>query len=154
MPHEMPKPTEHHRKLAALAGNWSGPEKLYPSQWGAGGEAIGRMSARLAVDGFFLVQDYEEEREGRVFFRAHAIMGYDARAQHYLWYWCDSMGTPPPSPSRGKWEGDTLTFLSESGGNRSRYTYRFESDTRCSFRIESSADGSTWRPVMEASYAR
>lgn len=154
MSHGMPQPTEHHRKLSALAGTWSGPEKLYPSPWGPGGEATGRMNARLAVDEFFLLQDYEEERDGRVVFRGHAVMGYDAREQSYLWYWFDSMGTPPPSPSRGKWEGDTLTFSSESPGEHSRYTYRFESPTRYSFRIEASRDGASWQPVMEASYTR
>jgi hypothetical protein len=148
----MPEPTEHHRKLSALAGSWGGPEKLYPSPWGPGGEATGRMSARLAVDGFFLLQDYEEERDGRVVFRGHAVMGYDAREESYLWYWFDSVGAPPPAPSRGKWEGDTLTFSSESPGQR--YTYRFESETRYSFRIEASRHGASWQPVMEASYVR
>ena len=154
MSHGMPQPTEHHRKLSALVGSWSGPEKLYPSPWGPGGEATGRMDARLAIDEFFLLQDYEEERDGRVVFRGHAVMGYDPREQSYLWYWFDSMGSPPPSPSRGKWEGDTLTFSSESPGQRSRYTYRFESPTRYSFRIEASRDGASWQPVMEASYGR
>ena len=53
-------------KLTALAGSWSGPEKLYPSPWGPGGQATGRMNARLSVDGFFLLQDYEEEKDGSV----------------------------------------------------------------------------------------
>jgi hypothetical protein len=60
----MPQPREEHRKLATLAGDWSGPERLFPSPWGPGGEATGHMSARMSVDGFFLVQDYEEERNG------------------------------------------------------------------------------------------
>ncbi|HKC61206.1 MAG TPA: DUF1579 family protein [Myxococcales bacterium] len=154
MSHGMPQPTEHHRKLSALAGSWSGPEKLYPSPWGPGGQATGKMSARLSVDSFFLLQDYEEEKDGAVVFRGHGVVGYDERDRSYFWYWFDSMGSPPPSPSRGKWDGDTLTFLSRESGRQSRYTYRFESPTRYSFRIEGSRDGSTWAPFVEASYGR
>jgi uncharacterized protein DUF1579 len=154
MTSRMPQPTEHHRKLAALEGTWTGVEKLYPSPWGPGGPAKGRTSSRLSIEGFFLVQDYEEEQDGRVVFRGHGVMGYDPQEQSYLWYWFDSMGSAPPKPSRGKWEGDTLTFLSESPGQRSRYTYRFESADQYSFKIEGARGGSDWMPFMEASYSR
>jgi hypothetical protein len=150
----MPQPREEHRKLSTLAGDWIGPERLFPSPWGPGGEATGRMSARMSVDGFFLVQDYEEERNGKTVFRGHGVVGYDAAARCYLWYWFDSMGVPPAGPSRGQWEGDTLTFVSEGSGHHSRYTFRFEAPTRYSFRAEGSRDGATWTPFIEASYSR
>jgi hypothetical protein len=153
MSHGMPQPTEHHRRLAALAGNWSGPEKLYPSPWGPGGQGTGRTKARIALDGFFLLQEYEEEKDGRVVFRGHGAMGYDPQRGTYVWYWFDSMGAPP-TPSRGTWEGDTLTFLSGDPGRHSRYTYRFESETRYTFKIEGSRDGTAWTPFLEASYGR
>jgi hypothetical protein len=152
--HGMPRPTDEHRKLSVLAGAWSGLEKLYPSPWGPGGQATGRLAARMAVDGFYLVQDYEEEKDGRVVFRGHAVLGYDPQDQSYVWYWFDSMGDAPSKPARGKWQGDTLTFLQESTGQRSRYTYRFESDTRYSFKMEGSRDGVSWQPFLEASYTR
>jgi Protein of unknown function (DUF1579) len=150
----MPQPSENHRKLAALEGTWTGVEKLYPSPWGPGGNATGRTQSRLSIDGFFLVQDYEEEIDGRIVFRGHGVMGYDAKEQSYVWYWFDSMGQPPPKASRGKWEGDTLTFYSEAPGQRSRYTFRFESADRYSFKIEGSRGGTDWMPFMEASYSR
>jgi Protein of unknown function (DUF1579) len=150
----MPEPREEHRKLSALEGEWGGPERLFPSPWGPGGEATGRMRARMSVDGFFLVQDYEEERNGQVVFRGHGVIGYDAAARNYLWYWFDSMGAPPALPSRGQWDGDTLTFLSEGPGHRSRYTFRFEAPTQYSFKAEGSRDGETWTPFIEASYSR
>lgn len=154
MTHGMPQPTEPHRKLAALEGTWSGTEKLYPSPWGPGGSATGRMTSRIAVDGFFLVQDYEEEKDGQVVFRGHGVMGYDAQQKSYGWYWFDSMGSLPASASRGSWEGDTLTFFSEAPGQRSRYTFRLDGPDRYSFRIEGSRDGTKWAPFMEASYSR
>ena len=42
--HEMPKPSEQHRKLHRFAGNWVGEEKLTPSPWGPGGPALGRLT--------------------------------------------------------------------------------------------------------------
>lgn len=150
----MPKPREEHRRLGTLAGEWSGPERLLPSPWDEGGEATGRMNARLSVDGFFLLQDYEEERGGKVVFRGHGVMGYDAAARAYVWYWFDSLGAPPARPAKGQWEADTLTFLSEGGAHRSRYTFRFEAPDRYSFRAEGSNDGVTWAPFIEASYSR
>ena len=150
----MPQPTEHHRKLAALEGTWTGAEKLYPSPWGPGGPATGRTRSKLSIDGFFLVQDYEEEKDGNVVFRGHSVMGYDAHEQSYAWYWFDSMGSVPAKASRGKWEGDSLTFLSEAPGQRSRYTFRFEGANQYSFKIEGSRDGTSWAPFMEADYSR
>src|SRR5712671_4761725 len=115
MSHGMPQPTEHHRKLAALAGNWSGPEKLYPSPWGPGGQATGRTSARLGLDGFFLLQDYQEEKDGTVVFRGHGVMGYDARDGSYLWHWFDSMGATA-RPGRRSWRRATAGI--EAPGER------------------------------------
>ena len=100
------------------------------------------------------MQDYEEEKDGQVVFHGHGVMGYEPREQSYLWYWFDSMGSAPNAPSRGKWEGDTLTFFSEAPGQRSRYTYRFEGANQYSFKIEGSRGGSEWMPFMEASYSR
>ena len=87
-------------------------------------------------------------------FRGHGVIGYDERDRSYVWFWFDSMGTPPSAPSRGNWDGDTLTFVSRESGRHSRYTYRLESSTRYGFRIEGSRDGSTWTPFLEASYGR
>jgi hypothetical protein len=82
---EMPKPTEEHRKLHVLAGDWVGDEKLSPSPWGPGGPAVGRYRGRVDMDGFFVVQDYVEEKDGRTVFRGHGVFGYDAQAKEYIW---------------------------------------------------------------------
>ena len=66
MTRPMPQPNENHRKLRALAGDWTGTETLSPSPWGPGGSATGKMSYRLDLDGFFLVGDYVEEKDGQV----------------------------------------------------------------------------------------
>ena len=94
MQHEMPKPSEHHRKLAAFEGTFRGEEKLHPSPWGPGGAASARVTGRFEVDGLFLVQDYVEEKDGRAAFRGHSVFGWDDRQKTYAWYWFDSFGEP------------------------------------------------------------
>jgi hypothetical protein len=150
---EMPKPSEEHRRLALLEGTWSGPETLSPSPWGPGGAAVGRSTCRMDLDGFFLIQDYVEEKDGRVVFRGHGVFGYDAQAKEYCWLWVDSMGFFPAAPSRGTWQGDTLTFHSTSPQGQGRYVYRFESARTYHFRIENSFDGGkTYTKLMEGTY--
>jgi hypothetical protein len=141
---EMPKPSEQHRKLAALAGAWSGVEKLYPSPWDQGGDATSRAEGRVAADGFWVETDYEQSRDGKVNYRAHGVFGWDPKAERYLMYWFDSMGSVP-SPALGTWEGDTLTF--ELGA--SRYVYKFGAPGRYDFAIHT-AQGGDWKPMMES----
>jgi hypothetical protein len=152
----MPRPTEEHRKLARLAGRWVGEETLSPSPWGPGGAATGRFDMRVDVDGFFVIQDYVEEKDGRTSYRGHGIFGWDAEQKCYAWYWVDSIGMVPPAPARGQWEGDTLTFEhAPVGDQRGRYTTRFVSADEITFSIENSRDGGkTWQQFMEGRYRR
>lgn len=152
----MPKPTPEHAKLHGLAGTWFGEEKLSPSPWGPGGSAMGRAIYRVDVDGFFLIQDYIEEKDGRVVYRGHGVFGWDDARKKYIWFWVDSMGWIPAAPSLGSWDGDTLVFEHEPrGAERGRYTYRFTSEDSYDFTIENSQDGGqTWRTFMEGTYQR
>src|SRR4051794_16502855 len=122
---EMPKPQAEHTKLAQLAGTWEGEETLSASPWGPGGKAFGRYTMRSDLDGFFVIQDYVEERDGKVSFRGHGVFGFDSNAKQYTWYWVDSMGGPA-DPARGSWNGDTMIFTSKNPQNEGRYTWRFE----------------------------
>ena len=65
------------------------------------------------------------------------------------------MGQVPAAPSRGKWEGDTLTLLSNSAMGQGRYIFRFEGDGTYHFRIENSFDGGKrFVTFMEGTYHR
>jgi hypothetical protein len=151
----MPQPTDEHKKLYILAGEWEGDENIAPSPWGPGGPAKGFSSIHVAVDGFFVVQDYVEVKDGRTVFRGHGIYGWDAAQQTYTWYWCDSMGQVPPQPSRGRWQGDTLVFESSSSQAQGRYTYRFEGEAIYHFKLENSFDGgNTWLTFMDGTYRK
>ena len=152
---QMPTPTEHHRKLHRLAGQWIGEEMLQPSPWGPGGPAVGRISSQVAVDGMFVTSDYVEEKEGKVTFRGHSVFGWDPSSKTVTWYWFDSMGSNPPSPARGIWDGETLMLSVTNPGAEGRYTYRFEGDDRYVFDIQNSFDGGkTWVKFMEGVYRR
>lgn len=152
---QMPTPTDEHRKLHVLAGEWVGEEKLSPSPWGPGGAAVGRFSARVALDGFFVLQDYQEEKDGRVAFRGHAILGWDAQERTYTWYWIDTMGFVPAQPSRGHWAGDALTLQTTTPRGMARHTFRFPDEGTFQLRIENSFDGgANWRTFMEGTYRR
>jgi hypothetical protein len=153
----MPEPGEQHRKLQALAGTWVGEEKIFPSPWDqAGGTALGRVEARMGLDGFFLISDYQQERGGQVTYRGHGVYGYDARRERWTMSWFDSMGagTGAGDVAPGIWEGNVLTFSNKNPMGHGRYIYTFLSDGKYTFRIEHSQDGSSWAPFMEATYTR
>ena len=152
---EMPKPTEQHRKLHALAGEWEGAETLAPSPWGPGGPAMGSMKYRVDLEGFFVVGDYVEEKDGQVVFRGHSVFGWDEKQKNYVWWWLDSMGSIPAAPSRGKWEGNTLIFESKSEMGESRYTFQFLGEEKYSMRLANRFPGqSDFTTFMEGTYAR
>lgn len=151
---QMPEPTPQHRALSALAGDWDGEETLYPSPWAPElRAAIGRFRNRIAIDGMYLVNEYEEEREGQVVFRGHGVYGWDGRRERYTMHWFDSMGVAP-SETFGVWKGDTLTFTNRGEQGHGRYTYRLLGPDRMTFSIETSRDGQTWQKMMDGEYRR
>lgn len=152
----MPHPTDNHRRLHRLAGTWVGAEQLEGSPSDAGSTAVGRFSMWVGIDGLFVLQDYLEEKDGRVVYRGHGVFGWDGPRSSYTWYWVDSMGGVPTAPARGQWEGDKLAFENTPVGNqRGRYTYTFLSPDSFHFQIESSQDGGkTFQTFMQGTYKR
>jgi len=108
----------------------------------------------MRCDGFCLVTDYVEERDGNVTYVGHGVTGYDADRDCYLQHWTDTMGGMPADAKPGTWVDDTLTFYAKGHGGEVRYVYRVVSPTSYEFRIENSADGTTWVPFMDAIYER
>jgi hypothetical protein len=155
--HEMPRPNERHERLHRLAGTWVGEEILSPSPMGPGGGALGRVLTRLDVDGFFLIQDYIEERDGAVVYRGHGIIGWDETGQRYGWFWVDSMGTLPASPAWGHWSDDRTLIFEHApvADQRSRYTYHLVDGQTLRFKIEISRDsGHSYATFLEGRYRR
>jgi hypothetical protein len=152
---QMPKPTKFHKKLAALVGDWTGDETMHPVPWDpTGGPAKGRYRVRAALDGFGVVQEYEQKRGGKVSYVGHGVLGYDTKENCYLWHWSDSMGGVPNQVTRGQWDGKTLVFTASCEQGHSRYTYVFKKPDVLDFAIEMSMDGQQWMPFMNGRYTR
>ncbi|MGD8276415.1 MAG: DUF1579 family protein [Gemmatimonadota bacterium] len=149
----MPQPTEHHRKLERLTGRWEGTETMHPSPWDPkGGQATGRNDSRFALDGFAVITDYEQERDGAITFRGHGVMTWDAKAECYTLHWFDSMGSPP-EVFRGNFDGDVLT-VSHGGAMHVRLTWDFTTDGIMRSGMQTSQDGEVWTPLFECDYRR
>lgn len=152
---ETPTANENHRRLEALVGTWTGDETIHPSQWDPnGGPARGTFENRLDLDGFFLINDYVETRDGKVSYRGHGVYGWDDKESCYTMYWFDSMGGGGYAiPARGTWEGNILMFEHKTPLSYVRYIYEI-GDGVFDFRIDNSKDGSEWTTFMDGHYVR
>jgi hypothetical protein len=152
---EMPKVSREMERLTALfAGTWRGEETLYPSTWDpVGGPATGTWTVRPAADGFVLLVDYDEERDGKVVYRGHGVHGWDGGTGGFLAYWFDNIGAMPTTGNRATLDGDSYTYTEVSDVGHSRFTYAWE-DGVFSFSIERSPDGRAWKPMHDGRYRR
>jgi hypothetical protein len=151
---EMPRPTAEHRVLERLAGEWIGTETLHPSPFDpGGGTAVGRVVNRPSLDGFALVQDYEQERGGRVTFRGHGVFRYDVEAREYVLHWFDSTGMRPDT-FRGGFHEDTLTLTTQGPMGHIRASWNLRDADAIVYRMHVSGDGTSWEPFMEGTYTR
>jgi hypothetical protein len=152
---DMPKPGDAHKKLAALVGEWSGSETLHPSPWDpAGGTATATVTNRWIVDGFAVVQDYEQRKNGKVTFRGHGVFWVDPATQEYVMHWWDSMGGVGGA-YRGSFDGDVLMLgAAMPQGGHSRTSWSIADGDAHTFLMEVSPDGQTWHPAMEGRYTK
>lgn len=150
----MPALTDGHLRLRELAGDWRGTETMHPSQWDPeGGSAEGRTNSYLALNGFALITDYEQRRDGVVTFTGHGVMTYDPAETRYVLHWFDSMGSPP-EVFRGAFDGDTLSVSHGGPGMHARLTYDLSQSDRMVTRMEMSSDGVDWKTLFDAVYER
>jgi hypothetical protein len=150
---EMPRPGAPQQQLAKLAGNWSGEEKLFPSPWDpVGGKAMGKAANRVGLDGWVVVQDYEQTRDGVVSFKGHGVFSFDAAKGCVVLQWYDSMAGGP-FVYTGTWTGDVLTLTGASGGGHGRCTFDVGGGGY-KFAMDVSQDGKQWAPFMSGSYRK
>jgi uncharacterized protein YodC (DUF2158 family) len=151
---DMPKPTPGHAKLQQLAGNWEGEERMYPSQWDPkGGTAVARMKSRLSLNGFVLISDYEQERDGTVTFSGHSVFSFNPADGFYTLHWFDCMGSPAEI-FLGRFDGDVLTLSHGGPGMHARMTYDLSNSAHMLSRMEMSKDGKTWMTLFDGRYER
>lgn len=152
---EMPKPTEQHRKYQSMVGTFKGDETLHPMPWEPKMVKVASKSVnRLDLDGFFLIIDHEQTRDGRIAYRGHGVYGFDAGKSKWTMYWFDVMGCGFNAPALGTWEGNTLRYEHAHERGHSRYTYKFEKEGQYTLAIEMSQDGKSWTPFLTGTYTR
>jgi hypothetical protein len=149
---EMPKPSTAHKKLERIVGTWIGDEKMLPSPWDPkGGPAIGRVYNRIAIDGFAVVQDYEQERNGVVTFRGHGVFTWNEPEKCYILYWFDSGGYPP-NLFKGTFDKNVLTVTSSNAGGHTRAVFDFNAPNSYKYTMEVSQDAKQWQTFVDATY--
>ena len=147
-------PLPEHARLAAFAGEWDGEEMVFPSRWTAGGPATSRTVARMDLNGFYLIQDSVQMREGKQAFATHGIFTFDRDDRTYKLFWYDSLGYTPPSPASGGWVGKTLTLVRGSLRGNARHVYEILDDNSYSLKIQFSPDAEGWADVLTGVYRR
>lgn len=146
---QTPEPVREHRVLEKLAGHFAGPEKMHPSYWNAepkNAEAV--TDGRVALDGFAVVQDYEQRLEDGTRFAGHGVFRYDMTSETYEMHWFDSTGGPE-RVFRGGFSDNRLVLTARTGEGWQRLTYDFNLDRGYRFTLDTSDDGERWNLVLE-----
>jgi hypothetical protein len=151
---DAPTPLEEHRKLAAFAGEWVGEEMVYPSRWTAGGPATSRVVARVALNGFYLIQDTVQMRDGKESFATHGVFTFDRDDRTYKLFWHDSLGYYSPAPASGAWVGNKLTLVRGSLRGNARHVYEIVDKDSYTMKIQFSPDAEGWSDVLTGTYRR
>lgn len=149
---QMPKPGPAQEKLTAFIGEWRGKEKMYPTQWSPqGGMRDAKISNRIGLDGFAVIQDYTQLDAGEPVFLGHAVVMKNPHGDTYQMHWFDQFS---PSLFEGSFDGKKAVFTSDSPMGKARATFDFSKAGTYSFRMESSQDGKTWAPMMDGEYQK
>lgn len=151
---DAPSPLEEHRKLAAFAGEWAGEEMVYPSRWTAGGPATSRVVARIGLNGFYLIQDTVQTRDGKETFATHGVFTFDRDDRTYKLFWHDSLGYYSPAPASGAWVGNKLTLVRGSLRGNARHVYEVVDNDSYTMKIQFSPDAEGWTDVLTGTYRR
>ena len=151
---DAPAPLDEHRKLAVFAGEWAGDEMVHPSRWTAGGPAASKVVARIALNGFYLIQDSVQTRDGQESFASHGVFTYDRDDRTYKLFWHDSLGYYPPSPASGGWAGKSLILVRGSLRGNARHVYEVVDDNTYNMKIQFSPYAEGWNDVLTGIYKR
>lgn len=121
---------------------------------GGGGPATSRVVARVDLNGFYLIQDTRQTRDGKESFATHGVFTYDREDRLYKLFWHDSLGYYPPAPASGGWTGNTLILVRGSLRGNARHVYEIQDDRTYAMKIQFSPDAEGWADVLTGVYRR
>ena len=148
-----PVALEEHRKLAVFAGEWTGEETVFPSRWTAGGAATSKVSARIDLNGFYLIRIRARRATARrpspptachLRPRRPPLQTVLARFARLL----------PPSPASGGWSGKSLILVRGSLRGNARHVYEVIDDNSYSMKVQFSPEAAGWADVLTGVYRR
>jgi hypothetical protein len=149
-----PKPLEEHRRLEVFAGEWTGEETVFPSRWVEGGQATSRVSARMDLSDFYLIQDTRQTRDRKESFATHGVFTFDREDRLYKLFWHDSLGYFAQSPASGSWKDQRLTLIRSSLRGIARHVYEIVDADTYTMKIQFSPDAEGWADVLTGVYKR
>jgi hypothetical protein len=153
---DMPVPTIAHHRLHRLAGEWRGEDKMFPSQWEPeGAVAQAKHSNRISLEGFGLIDEFEQSRDGKTVFSGVGMWTIDPKdtKNECVLYWFDSLGMGI-DVYRGGWKGDVLSVQSRNPMGHFKLTYDLSDPDEIKSRMDASADGKSWNGMFEGVYRR
>jgi hypothetical protein len=131
------------RLALAFAGRWSASGKQESSEFTLGGDTgSGIETIRRGPGGQSLISDLHMKFEKSGRYAGHGALYWDATANAYKGFWCESVSPVCEDAGTGHWEGDTLVFDGEVSMNGQKVTTRqtYSAITRDSF---------TWKAEMK-----
>ena len=147
---ELGKPAPELSKLNYFAGTWRAQGEVKPGPMGPGGKFTGTNEVQWMDGGFFLVT-HSEFNGAMGKGTETAYMGYDSNDRMYTYDSFNTLGEA--DHAKGKLEGDTWTWLSETRMGpqtiKGRLTLKMLSATAYSFKFETSTDGIAWNTLLQ-----
>ena len=116
--------------------------------------ATARVVARIDLNGFYLIQDARQSRDGKESFLTHGVFTYDREDKLYKLFWHDSLGYFAPSPASGGWKDKTLTLVRGSLRGNARHVYQLLDADTYTLKIQFSPDSEGWADVLTGTYRR
>jgi hypothetical protein len=147
-----PHPEPEHQRLEPLSGLWKGEEWWHPSPLHPDGRKAGsRTTGRIELDGFALIQNYEQLDGKEVVYRSHSILRWDKAAEEYVLHAYDNHGNH--QVYKGGFDDGRFTLEGEGPAGQARSTFQVREGSTILLYEILQKEG-RWSPLMEAIYTR
>lgn len=148
-----PPTPQHQRLIEVFTGEWRSEERVASCPGGQLDEVRhGRLVARAALGGRFVISDYVQEREEVPVFAGHGVYGWDG--ERYTMQWFDTETAAGGEPAPGVWDGELLVFTRPGTGPRERYEYEFRAPGAYRLRVLVGDESAGWVPVLAGLFRR